>query len=302
MKKLTFKKVKKRFKDGGCELLEKIYINSNTKMKYRCSCGNISSIRLYEFSTGQRCRECAKEKIRFKLRFSYKYVKDFFKKSDCILLSNIYKNEKVLLDYICSCGNVSKICFSSFKNGNRCNKCGAEKQATRRRYSYQYVKEYFEDHDCILLSKQYKNNREILRYICSCENVSKINFGNFKKGYRCSVCGLEKISGKNNYNYNHNKTDKEREKERKYREYALWRNKVFKRDKYRCCKCFKEGSYLNAHHIEGYAENREIRMDVDNGITWCIVCHKEFHRVYGRGKNNRDQYNEFIKTENFNYV
>ena len=46
---------------------------------------------------------------------------------------------------------------------------------------------------------------------------------------------------------------------------------------------------LNVHHIEGYAENKHLRIDVSNGITFCQKCHNVFHRIYGKKNNNRSQ-------------
>jgi hypothetical protein len=47
-KKLTYEEVYTRFKEQNCELLDKEYKNSRTKLKYKCSCGNISFILLKE--------------------------------------------------------------------------------------------------------------------------------------------------------------------------------------------------------------------------------------------------------------
>jgi len=53
-----------------------------------------------------------------------------------------------------------------------------------------------------------------------------------------------------------------------------WKIKVFKRDDFTCQKCGKKGIYLEAHHINGFAEFPELRFDVSNGITLCKNCHK----------------------------
>lgn len=56
----TIKEMKQLFKEQGCVLLEDKYINGQTKMKYKCICGNISYIRWNNFRTGQRCKNCLK--------------------------------------------------------------------------------------------------------------------------------------------------------------------------------------------------------------------------------------------------
>ena len=62
MKKITFEEVKKRFEDNKCELMENKYINNKTKMRYKCTCGNISSINLNSFTNGHLCKYCGYNK------------------------------------------------------------------------------------------------------------------------------------------------------------------------------------------------------------------------------------------------
>ena len=99
----------------------------------------------------------------------------------------------------------------------------------------------------------------------------------------------------NSPRWNPNITDEERLIKRQYPEYAEWRNKVYERDNYTCQICNKKSTgNLNAHHIESYNNNPELRTELDNGITLCEDCHKDFHHLYGKGNNTRSQLNEWI--------
>ena len=60
-----------------------------------------------------------------------------------------------------------------------------------------------------------------------------------------------------------------------------------------CCDGCESGGELNAHHIKNYSEHKIFRYSIDNGITFCEQCHKEFHKEYGRTKNNLDQVLKF---------
>lgn len=62
-------------------------------------------------------------------------------------------------------------------------------------------------------------------------------------------------------------------------EYKLWRASVFSRDDFTCQLCGLRGVRLNAHHIKSYANHRELRYDVSNGVTLCEPCHKLVHRM-----------------------
>ena len=153
-KKYTLEYVKEFFKEQECELLEKEYKNNSTKMRYRCSCGDISEIIFKDFIRGQRCMKCKGSE---KLTFDYVY--NYFKEHNCELLEKEYKNNHALMKYRCSCGNISKITFNDFKQGHKCSTCGKSKK-----YTLKYIKQYFRDHGCELLEKKYVNNSTKMRY------------------------------------------------------------------------------------------------------------------------------------------
>ena len=87
----------------------------------------------------------------------------------------------------------------------------------------------------------------------------------------------------------------ESEKIRGNRDYKLWRKEVFIRDNFICQKCSQKAGILNAHHIESFNNNPELRTQVNNGITLCKNCHKNFHHQYGRGNNNKNQLIKFLE-------
>lgn len=291
--KHTLKTAKQYFIEQECQLLEEKYKNCNTPMRYMCKCGNQSKITFSNFRAGHRCRQCGDRKIREKLQLTFEYVEAFFKEQGCELLETEYINSKTKMRYKCSCGGISEIIFNHFKKGHRCDKCGGTKRLT-----LEYVEQYFLDNDCELLEKIYINNRTEMKYRCSCGNISKATFNKFQNGKRCWKCWIEKITGKNNCNYNHNKTDEERLIERKYLEYYKWRKSTYKKDDYTCQKCLIKGGRLNAHHIEGFASNKDLRTDINNGVTLCESCHKEFHKIYGLKDSDRNQLDEFLKLSN----
>jgi len=54
-----------------------------------------------------------------------------------------------------------------------------------------------------------------------------------------------------------------------------WRSAVFVRDDYTCQSCGKVGGKLQAHHIKPYKMFPELRLEIGNGITLCVDCHKK---------------------------
>ena len=87
----------------------------------------------------------------------------------------------------------------------------------------------------------------------------------------------------------------ENERIRSSIEYRFWVEGNFSRDNYSCQKCKVRGGKLVAHHIKNFSQYPELRFAIDNGITFCRDCHKEFHHIFGKKNNNLEQVKEFIK-------
>lgn len=78
------------------------------------------------------------------------------------------------------------------------------------------------------------------------------------------------------------------------REYKSWRTSCFKRDNWRCQLSGNKG-YVVVHHLENFADNPELRFDINNGITLSIDIHLLFHSIYGSKNNTKEQFEEFKK-------
>lgn len=77
-------------------------------------------------------------------------------------------------------------------------------------------------------------------------------------------------------------------------EYTDFVKQVLARDDYTCQCCGQEHGELNVHHLNGYSWFKEGRTDPHNGITLCENCHMNFHYEYGKEKNTKEQFEEWI--------
>jgi hypothetical protein len=133
-------------------------------------------------------------------KLTIEHAKRVFSDSGCELLEDTYHNSQTPMKYICVCGKESKICLNSFKQGNRCQSCGAKRAALKTKHSFEYVYNFFKENDCLLLETEYKNSNTLMNYKCTCGNKAFIRFDCFKQGKRCNECAKVKRGNKRKLN------------------------------------------------------------------------------------------------------
>ena len=177
--KHTIEYVKDCFKERGYTLSSTKYVNANSKLKYLCTNGHTTEITFNSFQRGRGCMKCSGNE-----KYTIEYIRDYFKDQGCELLSDKYVNCKSKLKYKCNNGHIRKVTFDTFKNsGNNCRKCsGCEKHAI------EYVRDYFKERGCTLLSTTYVNVVSKLKYVCENDHKAEISFSNFQRGKRCRYC------------------------------------------------------------------------------------------------------------------
>ena len=123
-RRLTIKEVKQIFSVAGCELLDTVYHNALTPLKYKCSCGNESSIRLSKFKAGQRCSKCGVDKYKENLRsISTKEIKEILEQQGHRLIKWNGTNQQSI--YQCKCGEIETVQINiyQYKNQRHCKRC-----------------------------------------------------------------------------------------------------------------------------------------------------------------------------------
>lgn len=188
----------------------------------------------------------------------------------------------------------------------KCEECGKEiiRNTTskgRRIPLKQYVKTRFCSEKCFGIN-QSKNNKgknnpnwrggKSKCCLCGNELSARYSYRKNKLGTNfCRKCSHIYFRGENSWSWKggissriHNSF------------YTNWRLSVFERDDFTCQKCGdNKGGNLNAHHIERWATNKELRLDSNNGITLCVDCHRKFHKQFGHKQTNKENLNKFLQ-------
>jgi hypothetical protein len=232
-----------------------------------------------------------------KLVITKDVIDDFISKTGLNIISTSGTGHKLLITFIAECGHEETVTYRSFKRrgiNGLCKTCFKESMAEKYKFDIEDVRKIFSDNNCELLATKYINNSTNLKYKCECGNTACIKLYKLQRGDRCGC--KQFLTGKDANRYNPELSDYDRENGRSIEGYKEWRKQVYERDDHTCQCCGKRGVPINAHHLESYATNKEIRTSVDNGITLCQnSCHRAFHMIYGIKDNTREQLMEFIE-------
>lgn len=227
----------------------------------------------------------------------------------------------------CSCGKEIITRQSSLSNGHT-RSCGCLHKEELLKQAKSQIKDYVgikQGNITVLERVNYIGETKWL-CICDCGFKNIRSNKNITNGIRkninlmCSKCRIKKAKeinkvklcgenngmfGKKGINspfYNKNLTQEEREKGRNIDGYNDFILNVFKRDNYTCQICKQRGIKLNAHHLNNYRDYKEERTNVNNGITLCQKCHKNFHKIYKNRNNTKEQYIEYQSQYRVNLV
>lgn len=171
------------------------------------------------------------------------------------------------------CDTCNTIIWDTNKSTGLCKKCWSKKrkhsEETKVKLSQSATRRFSDSTErarqSILKSnyiKEHGHNKGMLGKKHTPETLRK--FSEMRKG---------KLTGSDNPAWNGGTTTK-LQKLRSSKAYKRWRKAIFERDDYTCQFCSIRGGVLNADHIKPIKLNPELALDLSNGRTLCIDCHK----------------------------
>ena len=175
--------------------------------------------------------------------------------------------------------------YRRIKDNQRCHSCALKSLIKTLSIGEKY-------HRWIILDIGSKPGRSLCR--CDCGTIKEV--GNYSltsgRAYSCGCFRKEnaaknmrettkKQRRENHPNWTGGISD-ERDLFHAKKETKDWKKYIYEKDEYTCKSCGQVGYKLNVHHIQSYSEHIDLRLDPDNGITFCDNCHRNFHKIYGR--------------------
>jgi hypothetical protein len=180
-KKLSYEFVKEQFEKEGYQLLSKEYINSNQKLYYICNKGH-KNITIWEyFQQNKNCSECSNRRKK-----TIEEIRELFEREGYKLLTNIYKDNKQKLDFICPNNHQHKISFHDWLKGSRCGIC------KKRFLTIEDIKKEINIDGYILLSNTYINSTTKLLVKCPKNHIFEVYRPDWVSGGRCPECSGHK--------------------------------------------------------------------------------------------------------------
>ena len=207
----------------GVVILENEYINQKTKMKFKCSCGDIFYMDLSSFTSGKRyCNHCAKSK-RYDGLVNYTSIieKECIKRNYTLLTKNITRSNQ-WFEYICNYHNdkgIQKSYYDRFINMQQgCKYCGIVSRGNKHRIDINDAIKLAEEKGFIFVGYEYikinDNSSSKLKLKCICKihkdkGVQLIDYQNLKKNkIGCIYCkGLGRTKESFQKELNDNKRD-----------------------------------------------------------------------------------------------
>lgn len=176
------------------ELLSE-YVDMDTKMNFRCSCGNIFITSWHEFNSKKypkrQCNTCGRKKPNSKNKITISFIKKYLSENNytCELLSDKYIDCDSKLEFKCECENIFYASWSNIKRmSGFCKECVNKKRISSYEYIQNKINEIYKDncYELIHIDDLYlkiKHN--------NCNNVFLVRKDHFFNGQGCKICNLK---------------------------------------------------------------------------------------------------------------
>ena len=313
------------------------YIDASTPCDFECLiCG-------YKWKTPPKavysnktdCQQCGYKKSASKNRLSYEYVKQYVEDKGCQLVSKEYVNISKNLDIQFECGKIHKMCFGSFKSGEKDPCTSMERfKSTVSEKSTKKMLEFMDSIGFQFISfegDEFKF-RNTITYSCPKGHIETRPYASLWRRKNCTICTKEenkiKYSKENASNWQGGLTEL---KTYLSKFIVQWKKDSMENSNYKCVITGKR--FEDIHHLQSFnlllkESLEELNFELKNtigeydsdqitllvnklievhyryplGIALTKKWHNKFHKLYGMGDNTPDQWNDFIQKIKFGKI
>lgn len=269
---------------GGMKIIELVRSEKGRRMfKCECRCGNTfnQSTEQIRVNKNKCCQKCYEKKSSSFCDLSGKV---FGRLTVLRRAKNLGK--RTAYECVCVCGKTKIVLAQNLINKTTLS-CGC--------LSIEKARNNYTDISGQRFSRLIVLRRIGKKWECQCDCGKKIiSVSTPLIDGRTKSCGCYKneiVSGPNSHFWKGGISSLNMES-RKGSGSRKWAAAVKKRDGYVCQRCGFEGKpldyKLHAHHIKCFSCHKELRLDINNGITLCKRCHKAFHDLYGDNADESD--------------
>ena len=180
--KITIEDMKKLASSKGGECVSKEYIDTNTKLKWRCKKGHIWEAMPLSIKRGTWCPYCVG-----KAKLTIDEMRKIAESRGGKCLSTEYINNRTKLRWRCKAGHEWDVIPASVKHGTWCPYCAGKAKLT-----IDEMRKIAKERGGKCLSKRYTNAHTKLRWRCKEGHVWKAKPANINRGQWCPYCARKR--------------------------------------------------------------------------------------------------------------
>lgn len=169
-------------KSGVC--LSRKYVDSNSKLKWRCEYGHTWVASFQKINSGRWCPTCAKSKRGSSQRRSISELQLLAKNRGGQCLSQTYSNVFTKYEFECERKHKWKATAKIIRSGSWCPICIGKNK------SIDAAIKLAQSRNGTCLSKRYTNNRTKLKWQCAVGHIWFADFSNTNSGKWCPKCAI----------------------------------------------------------------------------------------------------------------
>ena len=180
----SIEKYRKIAEKHGGKLLSKVYINSQTKLKWQCAKGHVWEAKPNNvFVSKSWCPLCAHT-----LKLTIEQMRALAKERGGKCLSTVYKDNKQYLKWQCDEGHTWLASAHGILLGNWCPGCQGKRVSEKLRADIKDIRALAQKRGGKLLSTEYINAVTPIKWQCSKGHQWMARAGNVKSGNWCPYC------------------------------------------------------------------------------------------------------------------